>query len=123
MKQTSSNILRVGLAITFLWIGILILKNPEAWGGYLQPWAANLLVVPLKTVMIGTAILDITIGFFLLIGVFTWLAALVASGHLLIVLIVSGINVITVRDIGLLAATIALFVNSFSPRDKKTFGA
>ena len=35
MNRTSFHILRVGLAVTFLWIGILILKNPEAWGGYL----------------------------------------------------------------------------------------
>jgi uncharacterized membrane protein YkgB len=33
MKKTSYHILRVGVAITFLWIGVLIFKQPEAWGG------------------------------------------------------------------------------------------
>jgi hypothetical protein len=33
MIKTSFHILRVGLAITFLWIGVLIFKNPESWGG------------------------------------------------------------------------------------------
>jgi len=47
MKKTSFHFLRVGLAITFLWIGILIFKNPEAWGGYLEPWAVGLLPIPL----------------------------------------------------------------------------
>ena len=64
MKRASSHILRVGLAFTFLWIGVLILKNPEAWGGYLRPWAAGLLPIPLAQAMMGTAILDIAIGTF-----------------------------------------------------------
>lgn len=113
MKSSSFHILRVGIAITFLWVGILIFKEPEAWGAYLHPWAADLLFVPLKTAMIGTALLDISIGILLLIDVLTWLAALVGAFHLAIVLTVSGINAITVRDIGLLAATLALAVSAW----------
>jgi uncharacterized membrane protein YphA (DoxX/SURF4 family) len=112
MSKTSFHILRVGLAITFLWIGVLIFKNPESWGGYLQPWAAGLLPIPLEKAMIGTAILDILIGFFLLIDVLTWLAALLGAVHLIIVLAVSGITDITVRDIGLLVAALALMIDS-----------
>jgi uncharacterized membrane protein YphA (DoxX/SURF4 family) len=112
MKKTSFYFLRFGLAITFLWIGVLIFKNPEAWSGYLQPWAAGLVPIPLEQAMIGTAILDILIGFFLLIDVLTWLAALVGAIHLMIVLTVSGITDITVRDIGLLVAVLALMIDS-----------
>lgn len=112
MKRNSYHILRVGLAITFLWIGILILRNPEAWGGYLQPWAAGLLPIPLAQAMMGTAILDIIIGAFLLINFLPWLAALVGAVHLVVVLAVSGITDITARDIGLLAGTLALMIDS-----------
>ena len=68
MNKISFHILRIGLAVTFLWIGVLILRNPEAWGEYMRPWAAGLLPVPVTQVMIGTAILDIIIGVFLLIN-------------------------------------------------------
>ncbi|KKR70274.1 MAG: hypothetical protein UU13_C0009G0003 [Candidatus Nomurabacteria bacterium GW2011_GWB1_40_7] len=112
MKKTSSHFLRVGLAITFLWIGVLIFKNPEAWGGYLQPWATGLLPIPLAQAMIGTAVLDIAIGAFLLFDFLPWLAAFVGVIHLVIVLIVSGITDITVRDIGLLVAMVALMIDS-----------
>ena len=112
MKKTSFHFLRVGLAITFLWIGVLIFKNPEAWGGYLQPWAAGLLPIPLAQAMIGTAILDIAIGVLLLVDILTWLAAFVGAVHLVIVLTVSGITDITVRDIGLLVAALALMIDS-----------
>lgn len=112
MNKTSFHILRVGLAITFLWIGVLILKQPEAWGGYLQPWAAGLLPVPIEEAMRGTAVLDLLIGALLLFDVWVWPAALVAALHLLTVLAVSGITDITVRDIGILAAALALMAEA-----------
>lgn len=112
MKKTAFHFLRVGLAITFLWIGVLIFKSPESWGGYLQPWAYGLLPIPLEQAMIGTAILDIAIGAFLLFDFLPWLAAFIGSIHLIIVLTVSGITDITVRDIGLLVGTLALMIDS-----------
>lgn len=118
MKKSAFHILRVGVAITFLWIGVLIFKDPQAWGGFLQPWAANLLPVPLGQAMVGTAILDILVGVVLLSGFFVWVAAAVGSIHLIIVLITVGINDVTVRDIGLLAATLALFADDFLGKNK-----
>lgn len=113
MKNYSITVIRVGLAITFLWIGVLIFKEPETWGSFIQPWAAGLLPVPLKTAMIGTAILDITIGIFLLVDWFVFIASLLALGHLIVVLTVVGIDAITVRDIGLAAAALGLIFDSW----------
>ncbi|MBI4234690.1 hypothetical protein HY604_00115 [Candidatus Peregrinibacteria bacterium] len=112
MNKTAYHIARVALAINFLWVGILIFQSPEAWGGLIQPWALNLLPVPLKTAMLSTAVLDIVIGFFLLIDVLIWVAAALGAMHLIIVLATTGITTITVRDIGLLGATLALFVST-----------
>lgn len=112
MRKTSFHILRVGIGITFIWIGVLIFKTPEAWGGYLKPWAVGLLPIPITQAMIGTAILDIAIGALLLIDSFVWLAALVGAIHLIIVLTVSGITDITVRDIAIFAAAVALIAES-----------
>jgi len=108
-KYTASfHILRVGTAITFLWIGVLIFRDPDMWGSFLLPWAAGVLPIPLREAMISTAILDILVGFFLLIDVYTWIAALLATAHLVIVLSVVGINGATVRDIGLLAGSLSI---------------
>ena len=112
MNKASFHILRIGLAVTFLWIGVLILRNPEAWGGYMRPWAAGLLPIPLAQAMTGTAILGIIIGAFLLINFLPRLVAIVGTIHLAIILIVSGITDITVRDIGLLAGMLALVIDS-----------
>lgn len=111
------HIVRVSLAITFIWIGVLIFKEPEFWGSMIQPWAMNFLLVPLREAMMGTAVLDIIIGFLLLIDFLPWLAALLGSIHLVIVLTTTGITATTVRDIGLLGASIAVMVSTW-PKKK-----
>ncbi|MFI5206038.1 MAG: hypothetical protein ACHQVK_03785 [Candidatus Paceibacterales bacterium] len=112
MKKNAYHVLRIGLAITFLWIGILIFKNPAAWSTYIQPWALKLIPGSLVNAMLETAVLDMLVGVFLLLNIFTWLAALLGALHLLIVLITCGITDITVRDIGLLCATLALAIEA-----------
>ncbi len=121
MTKTSYHILRVGLAITFIWIGVLILKSPESWGGYLQPWAVDLLPMSIERAMIGTAFFNIVVGTLLLVDSFVWLAALAGAVHIIIVLTVSGITDITVRDIGLLAAAIAIIIESLPSNLKLIF--
>ncbi len=112
MQKTSFHILRVGTAITFLWIGILIIQNPAAWAGYVDLWVENILPVSLETVMILNAILDIIIGALLLVDVRSHWAGLAAAIHMIIVLTVSGITNTTVRDIAILAAGLAIFADS-----------
>ena len=117
MNRAAYHILRVGLAMTFLWVGVLILRDPEGWGSLLQPWAANLLMQPLRTAMLETAALDFVIGFLLLVDLWTPIAGALAALHLVVVLVVTGIQEITVRDIGLLAASIAVMVNVYTKRE------
>lgn len=112
MTKAGFHILRVGLGITFLWIGVLIFKQPESWGGYLNSWAVELLPVSISQAMIGIAVLDIVIGFLFLIDMFTWLASLLAIVHLVIILTVSGITDITVRNIAILAGAIVILIDS-----------
>lgn len=112
LKKQSLNILRISLGITFFWIGLMILKAPETWGGYLKPWAVKLLPISVKELMITTGIFDMFLGILLILNILPWLSSLLASLHLLSVLIVSGITDITVRNIGLLGAGLFLFFNS-----------
>lgn len=116
MKSYSSNILRVGVGITFLWIGLLIFKDPTLWGDYLQDWAVALVPVSTKTAMMATAALDILIGFLLIVNLYTWIIATVAAIHMFVVLVSSGITAITIRDIPILVASIALAIE-FWPND------
>ncbi|MBI2624853.1 MAG: DoxX family membrane protein [Candidatus Nealsonbacteria bacterium] len=116
MKTASFHILRVGTAITFLWIGILILKDPQLWGGFIQSWVSDLLPISTGNIALGAAFFDIFVGVLLLVDYFAWLAALLGAIHIFLVLFVSGINAITIRDIGLLAAAVALFIDSYKQK-------
>jgi len=116
MRISAYHVARVGTAITYLWIGVLILKDPSLWFGYVRPWAQSLLPVSLLTTLTLVAIFDIIIGFLFLIQRWIWPASALAALHLIVVLIVAGINEITVRDIGILATTLALFINTVPPR-------
>lgn len=112
MRRPAFHVLRVGLGITFCWIGILILKEPLDWFYLTQPWVQALAPDPLM-VMIPTAALDIAVGFLLLVDAATWAAAGFAAGHLLIVMATTGIGTIIIRDLGLFAASLALLIDSF----------
>lgn len=116
MKKTSLLALRFGLGLTFVWIGVLILKDPASWGSMVQPWALRLLPTPLVLMMQATALLDIVVGAMLLFGLWTWAAAALGFGHIVAVLVSVGVNDTTVRDIGLAAASLALAIETLPDR-------
>ncbi len=116
--NASYHILRVGMGITFIWIGVLIFRDPQTWAAFINPWVRELIPIdPVQTIL-GTAVFDIILGFMMLINLLPWVVALLATVHLVGILIVSGINEITVRDIGLATGTIALFWQSLPERHK-----
>lgn len=117
-SDLAHTILRVGLGITFVWLGTQIWQAPEAWAGFLQPWAAKLVPGDLTWMMKDTAILDIVLGFWLIIGKKVWLPAAIGAVHILIILITttgSWSNIVA-RDIGLLAACVTLFLETAPPK-------
>lgn len=117
-NMRSSLPLRVGLGITFFWIGILIFQHPDAWANFLSPWFTNLLPFSPVHLMQFTSLLDIAIGALFILGIFTRIVAMIASLHLVAILVSSGITDVTIRDVGLLGATLALFVENLPPHLK-----
>jgi len=115
-------VLRIGLGITFILVGIMILQDPRAWGSYADQWVLKYLFAPIETVMIVNGILDIVIGLLLLLGRSTslWLGGLLGAAHLATVLVVSGSDdmVITVRDIGLFSACLYIALEAWPTKFK-----
>jgi len=114
MKSTAFHIVRVGTGITFVWIGVLILRDPAAWGRVLQPWAVGLIGAgSLREAMLLTAGLDILVGLALLTDLATFWAASLGFLHLANVIIVVGITPVTTRDIAIAAGLLALVADSW----------
>lgn len=105
----SITLVRIGLGITFILTGILILKDNDKWTHMLPAWFSKYLPSA-RSFMVITAWTDIITGLWLLSGYFTGIAASLAALHLLGVLIVSGKQEFheVYRDIGLLFSSLAL---------------
>ncbi|MEK7519589.1 MAG: hypothetical protein AAB565_02310 [Patescibacteria group bacterium] len=116
MQNLPFHILRIGIGLTFVWIGFLILKNPESWAGLIQSWVISLLSISPLNLIWGVGVFDIAIGSFLLLNYQVKIASFLAALHLFLILLVSGINTITVRNIGLLAGSLALLLSNFSQK-------
>lgn len=118
MKTPGYHFLRVFMGIMFLWIGIAIFKNPIAWGGLMAGWAVDLMPFSIEHLMISTAVLDMAIGVLMLVDFKMRWVSLLATLHLLGIIITAGINDIIIRDIGLLGATILLTVDDWPALNK-----
>lgn len=112
MQRLSLLLLRTGLAVTFLWVGVLILGDITTWAHPILPWAKRLLTIggSLKPVMQLTAALDLLIGLALVLNMGTWIAALVGAVMLLAALIVTGASGTVAANAGLLGAALAVFL-------------
>lgn len=109
MTELPILILRVGIGLTFLLTGFLILSSKDKWVHMLPGWSMRFFKSP-RAFMTGTAVGDIAIGLWLVSGYYTGIAAALAALHLLGVLIVSGRHEFheVYRDVGLLMVSIAL---------------
>jgi uncharacterized membrane protein YphA (DoxX/SURF4 family) len=100
--------LRVGLGLVFLWIGLDILRHPEAWIGYIPvqlPFGLTR-----DTALRLNGILDVALGLFFLTDKLPKIAAALATFHLLGILVTQGVNAVLIRDVGLLGMAVALLV-------------
>ncbi len=109
-KEYAPVIVRYGVGIVFFLLGLDQMLTPEKWLAWLPPFVSNL---PLTgaTFFFMTGIFNTIVGILLLLGIFTRIAAIFASLHLIGVLFSIGYNDIAVRDIGLLLAAFSVFLH------------
>jgi uncharacterized membrane protein YkgB len=107
-KNTGYHILRVSMGITFAWIAVLIFKEPEFWSGFLPLWFTDLLPVTGAQFMYSVGALDAVLGALMLLDLFMWQVGALAALHMLGILLTTGIDSVTVRDIGLFGGCVSL---------------
>jgi len=107
-KNYSIVIIRISLALVLLWFGIDQIINPENWFGYIPSWLNSIIPFSLETFILLNGIIEIIIGVFLLIGLYTRIIAFIAALHLLSITIAVGYNEIGIRDFGLTMMAVSL---------------
>lgn len=126
-KKYAPLVLRIGLALVFLWFGISQLVNTESFIGYIPSWISPhgaeivhehplqlLHDVPIPSVhiiILANGILETVFGLFLLIGLWTRVSAAILALHLFGIAISLGYNDIMIRDLGLALATASIFLS------------
>jgi len=109
-KQYAPTLVRWGIGIVFLWIGIDIWVHTNYWITWLPQLAFQLPVDP-KILILMNGTFDALFGALLLLGLFTRVSAFLMALHLIFVVISLGYNDIAVRDFGLLLATVGIFLH------------
>jgi uncharacterized membrane protein YphA (DoxX/SURF4 family) len=110
-SQLAALVLRLGLAFIFAYAGISSFLNPVEWAGYLPAFASA--VVSATVIVQVMAVVETALAVWLVSGVYLFYAALVGT-LILAGITVTNLNVliITFRDVGLVAAALALVLLS-----------
>ncbi len=123
-KKYSTDLVRIAVSLVFLWFGISQLVNPESFLGYVPIWLYphepqmmhehpmqfmhNIPAIPIPAIVMLNGVFETIFGIFLILGLFTRIAAFLLALHLLAISLSLGYNDIAVRDFGLALATLSL---------------
>ena len=102
------HVLRIGLAILFLWFGFSQLLDSLSWVSWVPDWAVNLLSIPPAMIVMLNGVVEVLGGTILAMGLFVLPVVIILGLHLLVIVVEIGATAIGVRDFGLMMATFAL---------------
>ena len=125
MKIFSPVVLRVGIAVVFIWFGFNQFTHTTDWIGFVPQSISDMLSLSATTLVHINGVFEIVFGIALLLGFYTRFAALMLALHLLDITYIVGYSSIGVRDFGLSIATIAIFLQGkdFLTLDRYISGA
>ena len=101
-------ILRLGLAVVFLWFGFSQLTDGINWVSWVPEWAVNLFHLPPAMIVLANGLFEVVSGALLALNIWTRWVTLLLALHLLIITMEIGATAIGVRDLGLTISTFAL---------------
>lgn len=108
--------LRMGLGLMFAYSGASLIRQPLDWHGFLPPWFGDLVsrVLPLPTYLAVQGAGELVLAAVFLLPfvplVAVRIAAVAAALEFVGILLFTGLDLVTFRDIGLLGAAAALAV-------------
>ncbi len=102
------SVLRIGLAIVYLWFGFAQIFDGASWVYLVPDWAVSLLHIPPAMIVLGNGIFEIVFGGLLALNIQTRISALLLALHLVPIASQLGLTETGIRDFGLIMATFAL---------------
>lgn len=104
-------VLRIGIALVFLWFGMEQLISTQGWTNLIPKAITDITGLSASTIVYFNGAFEVVFGLCLLFGYFTRTVALFLAFHMLDIMVVVGYNAVGVRDFGLAIATIKIFLH------------
>ncbi len=101
-------VLRIGLAILFLWFGFSQFFDQSMWTSWVPAWAMALTGLEAEMIVLLNGGFEIALGSLLALGLYTRAAATLLGLHLAVLVFEIGLTPIGMRDFAIMAATFAL---------------
>lgn len=101
-------VLRVGLAVLFLWFGFSQFLDQSAWVSWVPDWVLAMTGLEAEMVVLLNGGLEIALGILLALGLYIRPAAILLGLHLAVITFEIGVNSVGMRDFAIMMATFAL---------------
>lgn len=111
IKKLSPSVLRIGIALVFIWFGWSQIHNANEWLGFVPQWVSDVSSLSVNTIVYLNGIFEIVFGTALFFGFLTRFVAFFLALHILDITFIVGLNALGVRDFGLSIATVAVWMN------------
>ena len=108
-------VIRIGLALVFLFFGIDKFINPFIWIGWVPKWLLALLPISQYAFIYTQGAFQVILGIILLLGFFTRIAAIVAAIFMAAVVFTVGFNDLGIRDTAIFSMALALALSKNYP--------
>ncbi len=108
-KEIAKPFLRIVLSLVFLYFGTSQIISPSNWASFVPGFLT--VGFSANNWVIFNGILEITLGLFLILGLYTRFSAVILSIHLFFIALSVGFNPIGIRDLGLAFSTFVVFLN------------
>ena len=111
LKKCSPVVLRLAIAVIFLWFGFSQIKNPESWTRMMPEYIQSLSPISANNLIYFNGTFEIIFATFLLLGLYTRISSFLLGLHLLHIVTIVGYGAIGARDLALTLATFAISLN------------
>ena len=110
LERSAKPVLRIALSLVFLYFGFQQITSPSDWTGFVPNYVLTFGISAMTVVFI-TSLLELIFGLMLIIELFTRFSPAILALHLFGIAFYLGFNDLGVRDFGLAAATLVVFLN------------
>jgi uncharacterized membrane protein YphA (DoxX/SURF4 family) len=110
-----TTVLRMGIALVFLWFGLEQFFHTDMWIGFLPQWLLDISPVGPTTLVHLNGAVETVFALSLFFGLFTRISALILALHMGHITYIVGYTSIGIRDFGLMIAAFAVFLDGADP--------